>query len=98
MRCIFVHFYTSLGLAWKAALKYIGMKLELLRDYNVLLMFEKGIQGGITQAVHCYAKTNNKYVHKFYKSMEQSSSLQRVDANNPYEWAIGKAFFQTASS
>ena len=37
-------------------------RLELLTDINVLLMFEKGIQGGIALAVKRYPKANNKYV------------------------------------
>ena len=56
------HFYTSLGLAWKACLKCTGIKLELLTDPDMLLMFERGIRGGITQAVHKYASANNKYM------------------------------------
>ena len=49
------HFYTSPGLAWRACLKRTGIKLELLTDPDMLLMFERGIRGGITQAVHKYA-------------------------------------------
>ena len=45
------HFYTSPGLAWHACLKRTGIKLELLTDPDMLLMFEWGIRGGITQAV-----------------------------------------------
>jgi len=56
------HFYTAPGLEWKAALKYIEVKLELLRDVDMLLMFEQGIRGGITQAVKRYARANNKYM------------------------------------
>ena len=37
-----VHFYTSPGLAWKACLKRTGIKLELLTDPDMLLMFERG--------------------------------------------------------
>ena len=44
-------FYTSPGLAWRACLKHTGIKLELLTDPDMLLMFEWGIRGGITQAV-----------------------------------------------
>ena len=37
------HFYTSPGLAWKACLKKTEVKLELLTDPDMLLMFEHGI-------------------------------------------------------
>ena len=56
------HFYTSPGLAWKACVKKTGVRLELLTDPDMLLMFECGIRGGITQAVHQYAEANNKYM------------------------------------
>ena len=46
------HFYTSPGLAWQASLKKTGVRLELLTDPDMLLMFERSIRGGITQAVH----------------------------------------------
>ena len=53
------HFYTSPGLAWKAWLRKTQVRLELLTDPDMLLMFECGIRGGIMQAVHRYASTNN---------------------------------------
>ena len=46
------HFYTSPGLAWKTCLKKTRIKLELLTNPDMLLMFELGIRGGITQAIH----------------------------------------------
>ena len=36
------HFHTSPGLAWKACLKKSGIRLELLTDPDMLLMFEWG--------------------------------------------------------
>ena len=54
------HLLSAPGLAWQAASKNTGIKLELLTDNNMLLMIEKGIRGGITHAIHRYAKANNK--------------------------------------
>ena len=51
-------------------------------------MVEKGIPGGITQAVKRYAKANNKYMKDLYNPDELSIYLQYVDANNLYGWAM----------
>ncbi|XP_065672059.1 uncharacterized protein LOC136089892 [Hydra vulgaris] len=40
-------YYTVPGLAWDAALKMTEIKLQLLSDYDILLMIKKGIRGGI---------------------------------------------------
>ncbi|XP_057305260.1 uncharacterized protein LOC130642191 [Hydractinia symbiolongicarpus] len=82
------HFYSAPGLAWKAALKYTEIKLDDLTDPDMLLMFERGIRGGITQAVHRYAIANNKYMGDQYDPDKESSYLQYVDANNLYGWAM----------
>ena len=36
------HFYTAPGLVWQACLKKTGITLDLIRDVDILLMFEKG--------------------------------------------------------
>jgi len=41
-------YYTSPGLAWAAALKLTGVELELLNDYDMILMIQHGIRGGIS--------------------------------------------------
>ena len=84
------HFYTSPGLAWKACLKHTGIKLELLTDPDMLLMFERGIRGGITQAVRKYASANNKYMGDRFDPKSESSYLQYLDANNLYGWAMSQ--------
>ena len=85
-----VHFYTSPGLAWKTCLKHTGIKLELLTDPDMLLMFEWGIRGGITQAVRKYASANNKYMGDRFEPKSESSHLQYLDANNLYGWAMSQ--------
>ena len=42
------HYYTSPGLAWDACLKETKQHLQLLTDYDMLMMFERGIRGGIS--------------------------------------------------
>ena len=51
-----IYFVSAPGLAWQACLKKTGVKLELIADYDMILMIEKGIRGVICQATHRYAK------------------------------------------
>ena len=64
-----VYFVSASELAWQACLKKTEVKLELLTDYNIILMVEKEIRGGISQAVHKYAKANNKYIKIMIKAL-----------------------------
>ena len=63
-------------------------RLELLTNIDMLLMVEKGIRGGITQAVKRNAMANNMYMKDLYNPDELSIYLQYVNANNLYGWAI----------
>ena len=85
-----VHFFTSPGLAWKACLKHTGIRLKLLTDPDMLLMFEQGIRGGITQAVRKYAAANNPYILDKFDPNEDTTYLQYLDGNNLYGWAMSQ--------
>ena len=63
-------FLTAPGLAWKAALKKTKVKLDLLRDIDMLLMVEEGIRGGICHSIYQYAKANNKCMKDYDKNKE----------------------------
>ena len=83
------HFHTAPGLAWKACLKKTGIRLKLLQDPDMLLMFERGIRGEITQSVHRYAAANNPYMEE-YDSNKPTNYLQYLDAKNLYGWAMSQ--------
>ena len=55
----------------------------------MLLMVEKGIRGGICQAIHRYGKANKNYMKNYNKNIE-SSYLTYLDANNLYVWAMSQ--------
>ena len=83
-----VHYFTAPGLAWDACLKMTNIDLELLSDPNMLLMFEKGIRGGISIISNRYGEANNKYMQKGFKKDEIKKYLMYLDANNLYGCAM----------
>ena len=84
------HFISLLGLAWQACLKQKArVELELLTDYDMLLMIEEGIRDEICHAVHRYANANNRYM-KDYDESKESLYIQYLDANNLYSAAISE--------
>ncbi|XP_065665454.1 uncharacterized protein LOC136086885 [Hydra vulgaris] len=83
-------YYTSPGLAWDAALKKTKIKLELLSDYNMILMIKKGIRGGISMISNRLGTSNNKYMSDEYDQSKPSTFIQYLDANNLYGWAMSK--------
>ena len=84
------HYYTSPGLAWDAALKMTKISLELLSDYDMILMIKKGIREGISMISNRYGVANNKYMGDSYDPNKESTYIQYLDANNLYGWAMSK--------
>ena len=80
--------FSTAGLSWSAMLKSTQVKLELLSDYDMHLMFEKGIRGGIsTVCAKRLMEANNKYCKNF-DPKKLTKYLMYLDANNLYGWAM----------
>ena len=83
------HYLTSPSLAWDSMLKLTKIELDLINDYNMYLMIEKGIRGGISQCVTRYCKANNKYT-KHYDPKKPENYMMYIDANNLYGCALSQ--------
>jgi hypothetical protein len=63
------------------------IKLDVISDYDMYLMIESGIRGGMSMISHRYSKANNKYM-KDYDPSKESKYIMYLDANNLYGWAM----------
>ena len=72
----------------KACLKRTNVKIELLTEIDMVLIFEKRLRGGISQAIHRYATANNKYMPSY--DSQQLSPFLMLNAKNEFE----KHFFK----
>jgi hypothetical protein len=83
------YYYTSPALSWDAMMKFNyeqygrDWSMELLTDYDMYMMIERGIRGGLSQISARYAKANNK-LSKNYNPAEPESYISYFDANNLY--------------
>lgn len=81
-------FFTLPGFSFKAALKVSKVKLEILRDIDMLQFVESGIRGGITQCVKRHAVANNVHIPETYDPSKESNYIFYADINNLYGHAM----------
>ena len=55
----------------------------------MLMLFERGIRGGITHISKRYAEANNKYM-KDYNPDKPSTFIQYLHVNDLYGWAMSQ--------
>jgi hypothetical protein len=83
-----IYYYTAPGLSYDAMLLSTKVELELLTDYDMLLMIEKGMRGGVSGVVgdrYVDVEKKNFMTNKDIKPDDLHQEwLLYVDANNLY--------------
>ena len=74
-----LHYYTSPGLSYDAALKMSGVCLDLIKDPS---MYQT--RGGISMVTKKFARANNPYIPKTFDKNKPRKYLMYLDANNLY--------------
>ena len=71
--------YSLPGYTWKAGLKLTNIKLDFIKDKQLLLLLENNIRGGIPSVMgdrHVVSDVNKQILY--------------IDANNLYGWAMSQ--------
>lgn len=84
------HFWTAPSLTWQAMLKHTGIVIELMVDYDMVLMVEASIRGGLVQSSLRYCKANNQFLEcpTDYNANDLTSYLLYLDCNNLYGFSL----------
>ena len=70
-------------------LNMFKVKIELLRDIDMVLMTEKAIRGGLIEVIRKHEITNNKCLPTYDKT-KKSVFWQYLDASNLYGYAMNQ--------
>ena len=76
-------YFSTPGFAYDAALKFTGVKLELLEDPGMYTMVERGIRGGVSQINLREASANNELMENYDENMPLVHLIY-LDCNNLY--------------
>ena len=71
--------YSAPGYTWKAGLKLTNIKLDYIKDKDILLLLENNIRGGISSVM------GDRHVHS-----DENEQILYIDANNLYGWAMSQ--------
>ena len=71
--------YSLPGYTWKAGLKITKIKLDFIKDKELLLLLENNIRRGISSVM------GPRYIES-----DENTKLLNIDANNVYGWAMSQ--------
>ena len=71
--------YSLPGYTWKSGLKLTNIKLDFIKDKNLLLLLENNIRGGISSVM------GDRHVQS-----DENKQILYIDANNLYGWAMSQ--------
>ena len=71
--------YSLPGYTWKAGLKLTNIKLDFIKDKELLLLLENNIRGGISSVM------GDRQVQS-----DENKQILYIDANNLYGWAMSQ--------
>ena len=83
-----LHYYTTPGLAWDAALSISRINQQLITDNGMYTFVENIIRGGISMISTPHAQANNHSFPDTYDASLPRQYLIYLDANNIYGWAM----------
>ena len=86
-----IHYCTTPGLAWDAALKMSRVDLQLIRDVVMYHFVENSIHGGISMISTRHAQSNNPSFPDAYDAILPKQNLIYLDANNLYGWVMSQS-------
>ena len=86
-----VHYYTTPGLAWDAALRMSRVDLQLITDIDMYHFVENSIRGGISMISTHHAQANSPSFPDTYDPSLPNQNLIYLDANNLYGWAMSQS-------
>ena len=83
-----LHYYTTPGLAWDAALRMPRVELELITDENIFNLIENSKRGDISMISTRYARANNPSFPSTCDDKLPRQDPIYLDANNLYGCAM----------
>lgn len=85
-----IHYYTTPGFSWSAALLKTRQKLKLLTSLDEHLLWEAGTRGGIASINERHAVANNPYIPESYDPTRERTYIMYYDANALYAAAMSR--------